>query len=349
MRVYNVAVVGATGLVGRKMIQVLQERKFPVGNIKFLASERSAGKEIEFNGKIHRVETLHERSFTGVEIALFSAGAAVSREFAPHAVGAGALVIDNSSAFRMDPNVPLVVPEVNRRRIFHHKGIIANPNCSTIQMVVALKPLHDGWRIKRIVVATYQSVTGAGQRGLDQLERELKKERVAEMKFPHPIAMNVLPQVDIFLPDGYTKEEHKMMHETKKIMEDDSIKVHPTCVRVPVYGGHSEAVSVEFENPFELDEVRETLRRAPGVIVQDDPERALYPMPIHAWERDEVFVGRIRRDETVEHGLALWIVSDNLRKGAATNAVQIAEEWVKGQSHGHHPKTTKSLQKEEQR
>lgn len=349
MRVYNVAVVGATGLVGRKMIQVLEERKFPVGNLKFLASERSAGKEIEFNGTIHRVETLRERSFTGVEIALFSAGATVSREFAPHAVKAGTLVIDNSSAFRMDPNVPLVVPEVNRRMIFHHKGIIANPNCSTIQMVVVLKPLHDRWRIKRVVVATYQSVTGAGQRGLDQLERELKKERVMEMKFPHPIAMNVLPQVDIFLPDGYTKEEHKMMHETKKIMEDDSIKVHATCVRVPVYGGHSEAVNIEFERPFELEEVRDTLRHAPGLIVQDDPEHASYPMPLHAWERDEVFVGRIRRDETVEYGLALWIVSDNLRKGAATNAVQIAEEWIKGQSHIHHPKTTIAIQKEVQR
>jgi aspartate-semialdehyde dehydrogenase len=349
MRVYNVAVVGATGLVGRKMIQVLEERKFPVGNIKLLASERSAGKEIEFNGVVHRVETLRERSFTGVEIALFSAGATVSREFAPHAVRAGALVIDNSSAFRMDPSVPLVVPEVNRRMIFHHRGIIANPNCSTIQMVVVLKPLHDRWTIKRVVVATYQSVTGAGQRGLTQLERELKKEPVAERTFPHPIAMNILPQVDIFLPDGYTKEEHKMMHETKKVMEDDSIKVHATCVRVPVYGGHSEAVCVEFENPFELKEVREALERAPGVVVQDNPEDALYPMPIHAWEKDEVFVGRIRRDETVDHGLALWIVSDNLRKGAATNAVQIAEEWIKGQAHIHHPKPTIPLQKEEQR
>lgn len=348
MRSYNVAVVGATGLVGRKMIQVLEERKFPVSTIKFLASERSAGKEIEFNGTIHRVEALRERSFVGVEIALFSAGAAVSREFAPHAVRAGALVIDNSSAFRMDPQVPLVVPEVNRRMIFHHKGIIANPNCSTIQMVVALKPLHDRWTIKRIVVATYQSVTGAGQRGLDQLQHELRREPVPEIKFPHPIAMNILPQVDIFLPDGYTKEEHKMMHETKKIMGDDSIRVHATCVRVPVYGGHSEAVNVEFEKPFELDDVRTVLRRAPGVVVQDDPDKAIYPMPIHAWDRDEVFVGRIRRDETIEHGLALWIVSDNLRKGAATNAVQIAEEWVREQMQTHHSHTNLSLLKEEQ-
>ncbi len=216
MRLYNVAVVGATGLVGRKMIQVLEERKFPVGNIKFLASERSVGKEVQFGGTIHPVGKLTERSFTGIEVALFSAGATVSKEFARHAVQVGSLVVDNSSAFRMDATVPLVVPEVNRKMIFHHKGIVANPNCSTIQMVVALKPLHDRWRIKRIIVATYQSVTGGGQRGLNQLEQELAKEPVVEKKFAHQIAMNVLPQVDIFLPDGYTKEEHKMEHETKK-------------------------------------------------------------------------------------------------------------------------------------
>lgn len=330
MRLYHVAVVGATGLVGRKMIQVLEERKFPVGNIKFLASGRSIGKEVQFGGTIHPVEILTERSFAGIEVALFSAGATVSKEFAPHAVKAGTLVIDNSSAFRMDPKVPLVVPEVNRLMIFHHKGIIANPNCSTIQMVVALKPLHDRWRIKRIVVATYQSVTGAGQRGLDQLEHELAKHPVTDKKFPHAIAMNILPQVDIFLPDGYTKEEHKMVQETKKIMEDDAIKVNATCVRVPVYGGHSESVNVQFEKPFELKTVREALMHAPGVIVQDDPETSQYPMPITAWEKDEVFVGRIRRDETVDNGLTFWVVSDNLRKGAATNAVQIAEEWTKG-------------------
>ncbi|MER3524345.1 MAG: aspartate-semialdehyde dehydrogenase [Ignavibacteria bacterium] len=333
MRVYNVAVVGATGLVGRKMIQVLTERKFPVGNIRLLASERSVGKEVEFNGTVVKVERLTERSFAGIDIALFSAGANVSREFAPRAVKAGTLVIDNSSAFRMDHSVPLVVPEVNRHMIFHHKGIIANPNCSTIQMVVALKPIHDRWSIRRIVASTYQSVTGAGQRGLDQLQRELRDEHVAEPIFPHPIAMNVLPHVDIFLPDGYTKEEHKMMHETKKIMGDESIKVHATCVRVPVYGGHSEAVAVQCEKPFEMDEVRAALTSAPGVVVVDEPEHAHYPMPIHAWDKDEVFVGRIRRDETIDHGLALWIVSDNLRKGAATNAVQIAEEWLKGSTH----------------
>jgi aspartate-semialdehyde dehydrogenase len=327
---YNIAVVGATGLVGRKMMQVLEERKFPAGNVRFLASERSVGKEVQFGGTIHTVERLSERSFSGMEIALFSAGAAVSREFAPLAVKAGALVIDNSSAFRMDPSVPLVVPEVNRQMIFHHKGIIANPNCSTIQMVVALKPLHDRWTIKRIVVATYQSVTGAGQRGLDQLEHELGKRPHAEKKFPHQIAMNILPHVDIFLPDGYTREEHKMVNETKKIMGDDTIKVNATCVRVPVYGGHSESVNVECAKPFQLNEVYDALMHAPGVRVQDDVNAALYPMPLTAWEKDDVFVGRIRRDETLENGLTLWVVSDNLRKGAATNAVQIAEEWIKG-------------------
>jgi aspartate-semialdehyde dehydrogenase len=328
--VYNVAIVGATGLVGRKMMEVLEERSFPVGNLALLASERSAGKELSYNSSIHPVMTLTRSSFKDVEIALFSAGAAVSKEFAPHAVKAGALVIDNSSAFRMDPDVPLVVPEVNRHAIFHHKGIIANPNCSTIQMVVALKPLHDRWTVQRIVVSTYQSVTGAGQKGLSQLTEEVASQPVHEKKFPHQIAFNVIPQVDVFYDDGYTKEEYKMMHETKKIMEAETIRVTATCVRVPVYGGHSESVNIEFERPFDLQEVREVLRRAPGVILQDEPKASKYPLPIDAWERDEVFVGRIRRDETVPNGLHLWVVSDNLRKGAATNAVQIAEEWIRG-------------------
>lgn len=330
MRLYNVAVVGATGLVGRKMIQVLEERKFPVGHIKFLASERSVGKEVRYCGIVHRVEELTKRSFTGIDVALFSAGAMVSKEYAAHAVDAGTLVIDNSSAFRMDEHAPLVVPEVNRRMIFHNKGIIANPNCSTIQMVVALKPLHDRWKIKRVVVATYQSVTGGGQRGLDQLEQEIAKEPVIEKKFAHQIALNVLPQVDVFMSDGYTKEEHKMVNETKKIMGDSTIQINATCVRVPVYGGHSESVNVEMEKSFTLNEVRHALNSAPGIIVQDIPEQSLYPMPVTAWGRDEVFVGRIRRDETLDNGLTFWIVSDNLRKGAATNAVQIAEEWIKG-------------------
>ncbi len=330
MRVYNVAVVGATGLVGRKMMQVLEERGFPVGTLTLLASGRSAGKELSYNSSVHQVRTLTPESFADVEIALFSAGATVSREYAPHAVKAGALVIDNSSAYRMDPGVPLVVPEVNRHAIFHHKGIIANPNCSTIQMVVALKPLHDRWNIQRIVVSTYQSVTGAGQKGLSQLTEEVASHPVREKKFPHQIAFNVIPQVDVFFDDGFTKEEYKMMHETKKIMESETIRVAATCVRVPVYGGHSESVNIECEKPFDLQEVRQMLRSAPGVILYDDPKASKYPLPIDAWERDEVFVGRIRRDETVPNGLYLWVVSDNLRKGAATNAVQIAEEWIKG-------------------
>lgn len=330
MRTCNVAVVGATGLVGRKMTQILEERHFPVGNLVLLASERSVGKEVNFAGKVCVVEKLVPSSFHEVEVALFSAGATVSKEFAPHAVRSGALVIDNSSAFRMESHVPLVVPEVNRRMIFHHKGIIANPNCSTIQMVVALKPLHDRWKVKRVVVATYQSVTGAGQKGVSQLEAEVAKEPVREMKFAHPIAFNVLPHVDVFHEDGYTREEHKMIRETKKIMGDESIRVTVTCARVPVWGGHSEAINVELERPFELAEVREALANAPGVKLLDDPQKGKYPMPITSWDRDEVFVGRIRRDETVENGLNMWVVSDNLRKGAATNAIQIAEEWLKG-------------------
>ncbi len=330
MKRYTVAVVGATGLVGRKMLQVLQEHAFPVGDLRPLASARSAGQDITYNGNAVTVRELTRSSFTGVDIALFSAGASVSREFAPHAVQAGTLVIDNSSAFRMVDGVPLVVPEVNRRALFAHKGIIANPNCSTIQMVVALKPLHDLWKIRRIVVATYQSVTGAGKMGLTQLEDELARRPGGEKKFPHQIAFNILPQVDVFFEDGYTKEEIKMVEETKKIMGDSTIRVNATCVRVPVWGGHSEAVNVEFERPCSVEGARDALRAAPGVILRDDTASSVYPMPVDAWDRDEVFVGRIRRDPTVPNGLNLWVVADNLRKGAATNAVQIAEEWSKG-------------------
>ena len=330
MQPCNVAVVGATGLVGRKIIQVLEERRFPVGNLVFLASERSAGKEVRFGDRIVTVAKLEPGAFHNVDLALFSAGAAVSREYAPLAVNSGSLVIDNSSAFRMDGPVPLVVPEVNRPMIFCHKGIIANPNCSTIQLVVALKPLHDRWRIKRIVVATYQSVTGAGQKGLSQLEAEIARQPVPEMKFPHAIAFNVVPQVDVFSDDAYTREEHKMMFETRKIMGDETIRITATCVRVPVWGGHSEAVNVELERPFDINEVREAMATAPGVVLVDEPAKARYPMPIAAWDQDEVFVGRVRRDDSVPYGLNMWIVADNLRKGAATNAVQIAEEWLKG-------------------
>lgn len=329
MKTFNVAVVGATGLVGRKMAEVLEERNFPIHRIRLLASQRSEGRIVTFRGASTAVERLTPKSFSGIDVALFSAGASVSKEMAPYAVEAGTLVIDNSSAFRMDATVPLVVPEVNPEMIAHHHGIIANPNCSTIQMVVALKPLHDRWRIKRVVVSTYQSVTGAGKRGLTQLEEEIAKRTLSDPKFPHQIAFNILPQVDVFLDDGYTKEEHKMVNETKKIMGDESIQVTATCVRVPVYGGHSEAVNVEFEKPFDLAEVRDALRGMRGVVLQDDPQQGEYPMPINAWEKDEVFVGRLRRDDTVPSGLNMWVVADNLRKGAATNAVQIAEEWIK--------------------
>ncbi len=330
MKAYNVAVVGATGLVGRKMTQVLEEHKFPVNTLTPLASKRSAGKEITFNGEKIKVKELTAESFKGIEIALFSAGATVSKEFAPIAAKSGTVVIDNSSAWRMDPEIPLVVPEVNRGDIFKHHGIIANPNCSTIQMVVVLKPLHDKYRIKRVVVSTYQSVTGAGQKGVDQLDEELGKKAGDTHKFPHRIAFNCLPHIDVFREDGYTKEEFKMVFETTKIMGDNSIKVSPTCVRVPVFGGHSESVNIEFEKPYELNDVLALLRKSPGIIVEDDPSKNLYPMPLNAYDKDEVFVGRIRRDDTAPNAVNMWIVSDNIRKGAATNAVQIAEELIKG-------------------
>jgi len=332
MKTYDVIVAGATGMVGRKMIQVLEERKFPVGRLIPLASQRSVGKEVTFKGSTVPVELLSAETLARYKapIGLFSAGASVSREFGPIAASCGTLVIDNSSAFRMDPAVPLVVPEVNREMIFKHHGIIANPNCSTIQMVVALKPLHDRYRVKRIIVSTYQSVTGAGQRGYDQLMAELKNETPAVQKFPYQILFNCLPHIDEFTEDGYTKEEHKMINETQKIMGDTSISVSATCVRVPTVGGHSESVNVEFERPFEMKDVMALLSDANGIIMQDDPKNKMYPMPIWAHDKDETFVGRVRRDASVPNGLNLWIVADNLRKGAATNAVQIAEEWIKG-------------------
>jgi len=329
MKLHDVAVVGATGMVGRTMVKVLEERAFPVNRLILLASERSAGKEIPFHGKPVPVQKLEPEKFKNIEFALFSAGASVSKEFAPHAVRYGAVVIDNSSAFRMDEGVPLVVPEVNRRQIFKHKGIIANPNCSTIQMVVVLKPLHDRFKIKRVVVSTYQSVTGAGNKAVIQLQEELAGRTPKEAKFPHRIAFNCLPHIDIFFDDGYTKEEVKMMKETQKIM-GEPIKVTATTVRVPVIGGHSESVNIEFEKKASPDEVREILAKTAGVVVQDDPKNNIYPMPINAHEKDDVFVGRIRRDETVTNGINLWIVSDNIRKGAATNAVQIAEVLALG-------------------
>jgi len=328
---YNVAVVGATGAVGQEMVEILAERRFPVGNLSLFASSRSAGQEIEFKEHSLKVEELTENSFQGVEIALFSAGAAVSRQFAPLAVQAGAVVIDNSSAFRMDPKVPLVVPEVNPHTISAHQGIIANPNCSTIQMVLILKPIHEWAKIKRVVVSTYQSVSGTGKDAMDELCEQtklmlsFKKDEIVPYVYPHQIAFNCLPHIDEFLPSGYTKEEQKMVNETKKIMGDDSILVTATTVRVPVFIGHSEAVNIETEEKLTADEARQILASAPGVKVIDDPSACQYPLPLEAAGKDEVFVGRIREDETVPCGLNLWIVADNLRKGAALNAVQIAE------------------------
>lgn len=326
---YNVAVAGATGAVGNEMIKVLEQRKFPVDRIILLASERSDGAVLRFNGKEEKVRTLKKDSFQGVDIALFSAGASRSKEFAPAAVESGAVVIDNSSAFRMDPGTPLVVPEVNPGDIPKHRGIIANPNCSTIQMVVALKPLHDRARIKRIVVSTYQAVSGTGKKAIEELRRQsgnaLNGEKAECLVYPHPIAFNCLPHIDVFEPNGYTKEEMKMVNETRKIMGDQSIAVAPTTVRVPVFAGHSESVSIETEEKITAEEAREILSRAPGVTVMDDPSRNIYPLPILAEGKDDVFVGRIREDISIKNGLQMWIVSDNIRKGAALNAVQIAE------------------------
>lgn len=320
----KVAVIGATGLVGTKMLQVLAERRFPVSELIPAASARSAGRSLRFNGADYTVVTLEEAVRLRPDIALFSAGGSVSLEWAPRFAEAGAVVIDNSSAWRMDPEVKLVVPEVNAHVLSPDDRIIANPNCSTIQMVVALKPLHDRYGIRRIVVSTYQSVTGTGVKAVDQLTRERANEAV-EKAYPYQIDLNLLPHIDVFMANGYTKEEMKMVNETRKIMEAPHIGVTATAVRVPVLGGHSEAVNVEFEEEFDLDEVRALLSDAPGIVLQDDPASLQYPMPLLAHDRDEVFVGRLRRDESQARTLNLWVVSDNLRKGAATNAVQIAE------------------------
>jgi aspartate-semialdehyde dehydrogenase len=331
---YVVAVVGATGAVGTEMIEVLEERKFPVTRLVPLASTRSAGGTVTFEGNEVPIEVLTKDSFAGVDIALFSAGADLSREFAPIAVKAGAVVIDNSAAWRMTPEVPLVVPEVNAHDIQRHKGIIANPNCSTIQMVVALKPLHDKARIKRIVVTTFQSVSGTGKDAMDELMEEcqdlLSFKSASPKVYPYQIAFNCLPQIDDFLPSGYTKEEMKMVHETRKIMGDQSIHVTATTVRVPVYVGHSEAVNIETERKLSANEARAILSTAPGVLLYDDPAHKIYPMPLEVAGKDEVYVGRVREDESIANGLNLWVVADNLRKGAALNAVQIAEHLAHG-------------------
>ncbi len=320
----KVAVVGATGLVGTKMLQVLAERNFPVTELIPVASERSIGKEIQFKGKGYKVVSMTDAIKAKPAVAIFSAGGSTSLEWAPKFAEAGITVVDNSSAWRMDPTKPLVVPEINADILTVNDKIIANPNCSTIQMVVALNPLHKKYRIRRIVVSTYQSVTGTGVKAVTQLENE-RKGIVGEMAYKYPIDLNVIPQIDVFLENGYTKEEMKMVKETCKIMRDDSIKVTATTVRIPVMGGHSEAVNVEFEKDYELGEVKSLLQSAPGVIVVDDPLTQQYPMPKDAHEKDEVFVGRLRRDESQANTLNMWVVSDNLRKGAATNAVQIAE------------------------
>lgn len=320
----RIAVVGATGLVGTKMRQVLEERNFPVTEFIPVASEKSIGQMIEFKGKKYPVVGMQQAIDLRPDIALFSAGGSTSLEWAPKFAEAGIVVIDNSSAWRMDPTKKLVVPEVNAHTLTKDDKIIANPNCSTIQMVVVLKPLHDKYKIKRVVVSTYQSVTGTGVKAVNQMMAERADLPVTKI-YPHQIDLNILPHIDSFLENGYTKEEMKMVNETKKIMGDDSIRLTSTTVRVPTMGGHSEAVNIEFDRDFDLAEVRELLSQSPGVVVQDEPSQNLYPMPIFANDKDEVFVGRIRRDESQDNTLNLWIVSDNLRKGAATNAVQIAE------------------------
>src|ERR1700712_1170066 len=320
----KVAVVGATGLVGTKMLQVLTERNFPVTELIPVASEKSIGKEVEYKGKKYKIVSAEDAIAAKPDVALFSAGGSTSLELAPQFAAAGVTVIDNSSAWRMDPTKKLVVPEINADALTLEDKIIANPNCSTIQMVVAINPLHKKYKIKRIVVSTYQSVTGTGKKAVDQLFNERKGEQ-GEMAYKYRIDLNVIPQIDVFLDNGYTKEEMKMVNETKKIMRDDSIKVTATTVRIPVVGGHSESVNVEFEKDFDLEELKALLMKSPGVVVVDDPAKQHYPMPKDAHEKDEVFVGRLRRDETQPNTLNLWIVSDNLRKGAATNAIQIAE------------------------
>lgn len=320
----RVAVVGATGLVGSELINVLENRNFPVSELIPVASERSKGKEIEFKGKKYKVVTLDEAIALKPDFAIFSAGGTTSKEYAPKYAEAGITVIDNSSAWRMDPAIKLVVPEVNGAVLSAGDKIIANPNCSTTQMVVVLKPLHDRYNIKRVVVSTYQSVTGTGVKAVQQLENE-RAGVEGEKAYPYQIDMNIIPHIDVFEENGYTKEEMKMINETKKILDDYSVEVTATTVRIPVIGGHSESVNIEFENDFDLAEVRDLLAAQSGVIVKDNPEKLEYPMPIDSHGKDEVFVGRIRRDESQPNTLNLWVVADNLRKGAATNSVQIAE------------------------
>ena len=327
MKKYRIAVVGATGMVGRTFLKVLEELQLPAKEYVLFASSRSAGSKLPFMGPEYTVQELNETAFdSGFDIALFSAGGSTSEKFAPIAASKGCVVIDNSSAWRMDPEVPLVVPEVNPDDIKWNKGIIANPNCSTIQAMVALRPLQLKYGIKRIVYSTYQAVSGAGMGGYQDLENGMKGE--APKKFNQPIFSNCIPQIDVFLPNGYTKEEMKMVNETKKILGDDSIRITATTVRVPVFDCHGESINVELEQPYELNELRKVLESAPGLVVQDDPDNCVYPMAVTAKGKNETFVGRIRRDESVDNGVNLWVVADNIRKGAATNAVQIAQKLI---------------------
>ena len=323
----KIAVVGATGLVGTKMLEVLAERKFPITELIPVASQKSIGKQIEFNGNAYTVVGMQDAIDAKPAIALFSAGGSTSLEWAPKFAAAGITVIDNSSAWRMDPDKKLIVPEVNAGMLCASDKIIANPNCSTIQLVVVLKPLHDQYKIKRVVVSTYQSVTGTGIKAVMQLMNE-RKGIEGEMAYKYPIDLNAIPHIDVFLENGYTKEEMKMTNETKKIMGDDSIQLTATCVRIPTIGGHSESVNIEFEKDFEIADIQSILSNAPGIVLKDDVDNFIYPMPLTAHDKDETFVGRIRRDETQANTMNCWVVSDNLRKGAATNAVQIAEYLV---------------------
>jgi aspartate-semialdehyde dehydrogenase len=333
MKGYKLAVVGATGMVGQEFLKILEQRQFPIESITLLASDRSAGKKVFFNHQEIEVKETTATSFKGIDIALFSAGAEISRYFAPIAAQSGAVVIDNSSAWRMDPKVPLVVPEINPEDIKKHKGIIANPNCSTIQMVVALNPLHQKNPIKRIIVSTYQSVSGTGVAAIDELTNQAKQilngNTVVPHVYSHQIAFNVLPEIDVFLDNAYTKEEWKMVEETRKILHNDDIAISATCVRVPVFNSHSESINVEFTNSITPDEARRILHKAPGVKLMDDPAISLYPQPYSAAGTDDVFVGRIRTDVSHSNSLAMWVVADNIRKGAALNTIQIAEEVIK--------------------
>lgn len=325
---YNVAVVGATGMVGRQFISILNERNFPINNLYLFSSSRSAGTTISFNNEEILVEELKTENIVNkkIDFALFSAGGSVSLEFAPTFAKSGAIVIDNSSAWRMDPSVPLIVPEVNPEDISWHKGIIANPNCSTIQAMVALKPLNDKYGLKRVVYSTYQAVSGAGLQGFNDLKDGVNN--IPPKKFQYPIAYNVIPQIDVFTENGYTKEEMKMINETHKILHNSAVKVTATTVRVPVFHGHSESINIEFNKPFEVEDIFNLYNNSPGVVVVDDTNNNVYPMPVDIAGKDEVYIGRIRRDFSIENGINIWVVSDNIRKGAALNAIQIAELFI---------------------